>query len=290
MSEEDVTEPQQTDLLVVVGAGVMGVGITALALGHGVPVVLVDVDDAALERAATTVPARIRHGQLLGKLPRRQAVPELARTTSLARAAQATAVVEAVVEVPSVKAKVLGEVSELVAPGTPVITITSGIPVDELAGHASRPGDVVGAHFMNPAYLIRTVEVVSGPRTVPATLERTLHLLAALDREPIVVGDGPGFVVNRILQRMINESARIVQEGIATHEEVDALFRGCLGHASGPLATGDLIGLDNVVDSLRVLHDRTGDAGYEPCDLLLRMVAAGDVGRKSGRGFYPYDS
>ncbi|WP_189980184.1 3-hydroxyacyl-CoA dehydrogenase family protein [Streptomyces capoamus] len=288
MSEEDVTERQQTELLAVLGAGVMGVGIAALALGHGVPVVLVDVDPDALTRAAEAVPLRIRQGQLLGKLPREATVPQLVTTTSLDEVRQATVVVEAVVEVPAVKAKVLGEVSELVAPGTPVVTNTSGIPVDELAGHTARPADVLGAHFMNPPYLIRTVEVIRGPRTSEAALARALELLTVLDRESIVVGDGPGFVINRILQRMINESARIVQEGIASHEDVDSLFQGCLGHTTGPLATADLIGLDNVVDSLRVLHERTGDAGYAPCDLLLNKVAAGDFGRKSGRGFYAY--
>lgn len=288
MSEEDVTERQQTELLAVLGAGVMGVGIAALALGHGVPVVLVDVDPDALTRAAEAVPLRIRQGQLLGKLPREATVPQLVTTTSLDEVREATVVVEAVVEVPAVKAKVLGEVSELVAPGTPVVTNTSGIPVEELAGHTARPADVLGAHFMNPPYLIRTVEVIRGPRTSEAALARALELLTVLDRESIVVGDGPGFVINRILQRMINESARIVQEGIASHEDVDSLFQGCLGHTTGPLATADLIGLDNVVDSLRVLHERTGDAGYAPCDLLLSKVAAGDFGRKSGRGFYAY--
>ncbi|MFB7176133.1 3-hydroxyacyl-CoA dehydrogenase family protein [Streptomyces sp. NPDC056257] len=288
MSEEDVTERQQTDLLAVLGAGVMGVGIAALALGHGIPVVLVDVDATALERAAREVPLRIRQGQLLGKLPRDTTHPRLVTTTSLDEVKDATVVVEAVVELPEVKAKVLGEVSALVAPGTPVVTNTSGIPVDELAGHTARPADVLGAHFMNPPYLIRTVEVIRGPRTSEEALGRALALLTALDRESIVVGDGPGFVINRILQRMINESARIVEEGIASHEGVDSLFQGCLGHTTGPLATADLIGLDNVVDSLRVLHERTGDAGYAPCDLLLSKVAAGDFGRKTGRGFYAY--
>ncbi|WKX73994.1 3-hydroxyacyl-CoA dehydrogenase family protein [Streptomyces sp. XD-27] len=279
---------QHNHLLAVLGAGVMGTGIAALALGHGVPVVLVDVDEEILARATRDVRQRIRQGQLLGKLPRVEQHPELLATTDLGAVAPATAVVEAVVELPEVKADVLTKASGLVKPGTPVITNTSGIPVDELAGHCARPEDVVGAHFMNPPYLIRTVEVIRGPRSTDGALGRTLELLTALDRESVVVGDGPGFVINRILQRMINESARIVQEGIAGHEEVDALFRGCLGHTTGPLATADLIGLDNVVDSLRVLHERTGDAGYDPCDLLLSKVAAGHHGRKTGRGFYEY--
>jgi methoxymalonate biosynthesis protein len=113
-------------------------------------------------------------------------------------------------------------------------------------------------------------------------------LLGALDRDSVVVGDGPGFVINRILQRMINEAVRIVAEGVATPEQVDALFRGCLGHRTGPLASADLIGLDNVADSLRVLHERTGDDGYRPCALLERKVADGDLGRKTGKGIYQY--
>ncbi|WP_406171522.1 3-hydroxyacyl-CoA dehydrogenase family protein [Streptomyces sp. NBC_00996] len=283
-------EGQHKGLVAVLGAGVMGVGIAALVLGHGVPVVLVDIDDDILDQAARAVPLRIRQGQLLGKLPRTTDLPSLATSTSLEAAAHATVVIEAVVELPDVKAKVLHEVSELVAPGTPLVSNTSGIPVDELAGHTVRPSSVLGAHFMNPPYLIRTVEVIRGPRTTEDALNRTLRLLTTLDRQSIVVGDGPGFVINRILQRMINESARIVQEGIATHEEVDALFQGCLGHTTGPLATADLIGLDNVVDSLRVLHTHTGDAGFDPCDLLLSKVDAGDFGRKTGRGFYAYES
>lgn len=284
-----MTGSQRNGPLAILGAGVMGTGIAALALGYGVPVILVDIDDAALARAMGAVPLRIRHGRLMETLPRGVSTPELITTSSLKATADAAVVVESVVELPAVKAKVLDEVSRLVAPGTPLVTNTSGIPVDELATHTAHPEDVLGAHFMNPPHLIRTVEVVRGPRTAAAALDRTLALLTALDRNAVVVGDGPGFVVNRILQRMINEAARIVQEGLATHEEVDALFLGCLGHSTGPLATADLIGLDNVVDSLRVLHERTGDAGYDPCELLLGKVAAGDCGRKSGRGFYPYE-
>ncbi|MEA2138959.1 MAG: methoxymalonate biosynthesis protein, partial [Solirubrobacteraceae bacterium] len=198
------------------------------------------------------------------------------------------AVVESVTELPRVKARVLAEASAVVAPGTLLMTNTSGIPVDELADAVARPEDLVGTHFMNPPYLIRTVEVIRGPRSGDAAMAAVVELLEALGREGIVVGDGPGFVINRILQRTINEAARMVQEQLATPEAVDGLFTGCLGHASGPLATADLIGLDNVVDSLRVLRDRTGDAGYEPCELLLTKVGSGDFGRKTGRGFFDH--
>lgn len=277
---------ETTGPVAVLGAGVMGVGIAALAIGRGLPVVLVEVDDAAAAAARGKVRSELRMAQLMGALPRTGEVGELTVTTSLDDAAGAAAVIEAVTELPDVKHAVLAKVSALVRPGTLLVTNTSAIPVDEMASSVVRPEDLVGVHFMNPAYLIRTVEVIRGPRTGEAAMAATAALLADLDREGVVVGDGPGFVVNRILQRMINEAARVVEEGRATPEAVDAVFQGCLGHRTGPLATGDLIGLDNVVDSLRVLHERTGDAGYAPCDLLLAKVAAGEFGRKSGQGFY----
>jgi methoxymalonate biosynthesis protein len=270
----------------VLGAGVMGTAIAALAVGRGLDVVLVDVDEAALARAREDVPRQLRTAQLMGALPRGGGAGELVTTTAVADVAGAAAVIESVTELPHVKAAVLAEASAAVAPGTLLVTNTSGIPVDELASAVARPEDLVGAHFMNPPYLIRTVEVVCGPRSSAAAMAAAASLLRVLDRDGIVVGDGPGFVINRILQRTINEAARIVQEGLATAEDVDGLFCGCLGHRAGPLATADLIGLDNVVDSLNVLRDRTGDEGYRPCDLLQTKVRTGDFGRKTGRGFY----
>jgi methoxymalonate biosynthesis protein len=142
---------------------------------------------------------------------------------------------------------------------------------------------------MNPPYLIETVEVIRGARTSGATVEAVTSLLTALGRTAIVVGDAPGFVTSRILHPMINDAARVVQAGTATVDAVDALMQGCLGHRTGPLRTADLIGLDNLVDSLRVLHERTGDEGCRPCELLLAKVGQGHLGRKSGRGFYQYE-
>ncbi|MGH3930720.1 MAG: 3-hydroxyacyl-CoA dehydrogenase family protein [Pseudonocardiaceae bacterium] len=277
-----------TRQLAVLGAGVMGVGIATLAVGHGLPVVLIDIDEDKLATAPGKVAQQLRMTQLIGGLPRAAPAGELRTATSVDAVAQAGAVVEAVTELPELKAKVLAEVSAVVRPGTVILSNTSAIPVDELASSTSRPGEVVGVHFMNPPYLIRTVEVVRGPRTEPSVVDAATALLAALDRDCVVVGDGPGFVINRILQRVINEAARIVEEGIATPDQVDALFQGCLGHRTGPLATADLIGLDNVVDSLRVLHERTGDAGYRPCELLVGKVREGNFGRKTGTGFYEH--
>lgn len=283
-----MTVAQEEHRLAVLGGGTMGVGIATLAVGHGVPVVLVEVDADRRAEAPARVRQQLRMAQLMGGLRRDARAGDLTVTDSLDAVADATVVVESITERPEWKAKLVGEVTAVLAAGTPVLTNTSGIPVDELAGAAARPEDVLGAHFMNPPYLIRAIEVVRGPRTAQASLDTALDLLARLEREPVVVGDGPGFVINRVLQRMINEASRIVQDGIADPAAVDALFTGCLGHRTGPLATGDLIGLDNVVDSLQVLLDRTGDEGYRPSELLVDKVRAGDLGRKTGRGFHDY--
>ncbi|WP_239559886.1 3-hydroxyacyl-CoA dehydrogenase family protein [Micromonospora luteifusca] len=279
---------QEEHRLAVLGAGTMGVGIATLAIGYGVPVVLIDIDADRRAEAPDKVRQQLRMAQLMGGLRRDAQAGPLTVTDSLDAVAEATVVVESITERPEWKAKLVAEVSTVLPAGTPVLTNTSGIPVDELAGAALRPEDVLGAHFMNPPYLIRAIEVVRGPRTAQASLDTALDLLTRLEREPVVVGDGPGFVINRVLQRMINEASRIVQDGIADPAAVDALFTGCLGHRTGPLATGDLIGLDNVVDSLRVLLDRTGDEGYRPSELLIDKVRAGDLGRKTGRGFHDY--
>ncbi|WP_018680204.1 3-hydroxyacyl-CoA dehydrogenase family protein [Actinokineospora enzanensis] len=275
-------------MIAVLGAGVMGTGIATLAVGHGLAVTLVDIDADKLAAAKDAVRHQLRGAKLMGRMPRSGPTGELTCTTSLADVAGATSVIEAVTELPELKAKVLAEVSALVEPGTLILTNTSAIPVDELASSTVRPEDVAGAHFMNPPYLIRMVEVIRGPRTGDAAMDAARSLLDSLDHDHVTVGDGPGFVINRILQRTINEAARIVEEGLASPAEVDALFEGCLGHRTGPLATADLIGLDNVADSLRVLRDRTGDAGYAPCELLLAKVRDGDFGRKTGRGFYEH--
>ncbi|MET9000717.1 3-hydroxyacyl-CoA dehydrogenase family protein [Amycolatopsis sp. Hca4] len=272
--------------LAVLGAGVMGTAITTLAAGHGLPVTVVDVDPARLAAVEADVRGQLRLAQLMGKLPGDVTAGEITPADNVAAVAEADVVIESITERPELKAKVLAEVSAVVRPGALLVSNTSAIPIDELAGSVTHPGRLVGIHFMNPPYLIHAVELIRGPRSTDAAMAAAAALLDRLGRAPVVVGDGPGFVINRILQRTINEAARIVEEGIASPEAVDAAFTGCLGHTTGPLATADLIGLDNVVDSLRVLHERTGDAGYEPCALLLRKVADGDFGRKTGQGFH----
>jgi methoxymalonate biosynthesis protein len=274
--------------IAIVGAGVMGSCIAALALGHGIPVVLVDLDEKTLDEARVRIQQQVRHAQLMGALPADRVSAELVPTVSLSRTADATAVIEAVTESPEAKAKILAEVSALVRPGTPLLTNTSGIPISELADSAARPEELLGTHFMNPAYLIKMVEVSRGPQTSEATVARVVELLTAMTRRAVLVRDAPGFVTSRLLHPMINAAARIVSAGTASVEGVDELLEGCLGHPTGPLRTADLIGLDNLVDSLAALYARTGDESCKPCDLLLAKVRDGDLGRKTGRGFYQY--
>lgn len=284
-----MTNDQPIKRIAVLGAGVMGTGITALAVGSGVSVELIDLDETILNRARADIRKQLRHAQLMGALPADRPRGELTTAVSVGGVANADAVIEAIVEDAQAKAKVLGEVSRLVRPGTPLISNTSGIPIDELADAVSRPEDLLGTHFMNPTYLITQVEVVRGPRTGSEVLATTTQtLLPALGRKGVVVRDAPGFVTSRLLHPMINDAARIVSEGTASVADVDTLMEGCLGHPTGPLRTADLIGIDNLVDALDALYERTGDERVRPCELLREKVRAGELGRKSGRGFYDY--
>jgi methoxymalonate biosynthesis protein len=278
-----------TPRLTVLGAGVMGTGIATLAIAHGIPVTLVDVEPAVLERARVSVDRQLRHAQLLDATPDGVAPGELTLTTSVAECVGSLAVIEAISEHAEQKDKILREVSRLVAPGTVLISNTSGIPIDELAASAERPDELVGIHFMNPPYLITMVEVIRGPRTSDRTMESVHALLGLVNRRGVVVRDSPGFVTSRLLHPMINTAARLVGDGVATAEEVDALMTGCLGHPTGPLRTADLIGLDNLADALTELAERLGNAEYLPCEHLLDKVRAGQHGRKSGSGFYTYE-
>ncbi|WP_457030735.1 3-hydroxyacyl-CoA dehydrogenase family protein [Kitasatospora sp. P5_F3] len=275
-------------LIAIVGAGVMGTGISTLVVGHGLPVVLVDIDEGVLDRAAAASANGLRHAQLAGALPAGCTPAKLRTTLSLSEVADAAVVIEAVTELPEQKAEVLAAVSALVRPGTPLISNTSGIPIDEMAAWVERPGDLIGTHFMNPAYLISMVEVIRGPQTADRTVESVLSLLTRIGRRAVVVRDAPGFVTSRLLHPMINDAAQVVSAGTATVEDVDTLMQGCLGHPTGPLRTADLIGIDNLVDALEALYARTGDERCRPSELLLEKVRRGELGRKSGRGFYNY--
>jgi methoxymalonate biosynthesis protein len=274
-------------MITVFGAGTMGSAIAALASGHGLPVTLVDTDPAAADAGIARARTGVRHGALMGAFPQGVEHAPITAAHSPDAAAGAEIVIEAITEDTARKAKLLAEVAA-VAPGVPLVTNTSGIPVDELADAVPDPSCLVGAHFMNPAYLIALTEVIRGPRTGEAALAAITGVLDRLGRRAVVVSDSPGFVTSRLLHPMLNDAARVVQAGTATAEQVDELMRGCLGHRTGPLATADLIGLDNLADALSALAERTGDPQHAPCALLLEKVAAGDHGRKTGRGFFDY--
>jgi methoxymalonate biosynthesis protein len=284
-----VIDDQIADQLVVLGAGVMGVSITTLAIGNGLPVLLIDINAGKLGRASIEVAKQLRLAQLMGARSGEEPVGKLGTSTSMHDIADAAVAIEAITEDAENKSKVLSELSAVLRPGALMVSNTSSIPIDELAESLTRPEELVGVHFMNPPYLIETVEVIRGPRTSDVTMKSVFSLLATLGRKAVVVRDAPGFVTSRILHPMINDAARVVEAGTATVEDVDTLIQGCLGHRTGPLRTADLIGLDNLVDSLRVLYERTGDEGCLPCELLLTKVRQGHLGRKAGRGFYQYE-
>jgi methoxymalonate biosynthesis protein len=274
--------------LAIIGGGVMGTNIATLATGYGIPVTLIEVSDDILARTRATISQKLRHAQLMGALPADQARGELVTSTSLSDIADATTVIEAVTEVAETKHEVLTEASAAVQPGTTLISNTSCIPIDEMAAWVKRPEELVGVHFMNPSYMIKMVEVIRGPRTTDATMAAVTGLLSVMGREALVINDSAGFVINRLLHPLINTAAMLVQEGVASVEVVDGLLEGCLGHSTGPLRTGDLIGLENLVDSLNVLYERKGGESCRPCELLLAKVREGNLGRKTGRGFYDY--
>lgn len=276
----------------VLGAGVMGIGVAQVAAAAGHPVVLVDTTDEILDSGRQ----RLRQGLAMTALARRggpridsQAITErIMFTTRLADIGGARLVVENITESVAAKEPVYRALGSLVSVGTILASNTSCIPVARIASWNSRPADVIGTHFMNPVPLRETVEVIRGASTSDTALTTTLSFLAGMGMEAIVVGDGPGFVSNRVLMLTLNEAARVADENSASARDIDLIFTKCMGHAMGPLATADLIGLDTVVLSLEVLRDEFADPRFEPAESLRRRIAEGDLGRKSGKGFHTY--
>lgn len=274
--------------IAIIGCGVMGVGIAATAVGYGIDVTLTDADDDVLQSAEARINRALRHGQLLAAFPKQSDRGEVQLAKSLRSMNDCSLIIEAVIEDAQAKIRVLRELQDLLPTCTPIITNTSGIPIDTLAAGLRRPEELIGVHFMNPAYLIKTVEVTKSYRTAEPTLLATTQLLESLERKAIVVRDSPGFVTSRLLHSMINDAAALVGEHVATPQDIDLLMQGCLGHPTGPLRTADLIGIDNLVDSLTTLFEQTNDRRYKPSNTLLGLVAEGHLGQKSGRGFYEY--
>ena len=275
----------------VVGAGTMGSGIAHVCGLAGLEVALVDADPEALERGLASVARNLGRQVDKGRVAaeaRDEALARIAPHASLAAAAGADLVIEAVPEVPELKGRIFAEL-DAVAPAHAILaTNTSSISITSIAAHTSRPEQVVGMHFMNPVPVMRLVEVIRGLRTADATTEAVMELARALGKTPVEVRDHPGFVSNRVLMPMINEAVFALMEGVADADSIDTVMRLGMNHPMGPLRLADLIGLDTCLNILEVLHREIGDDRYRPCPLLRQHVAAGWLGRKTGRGFHDY--
>ena len=276
----------------VIGAGTMGNGIAQVFAAAGAEVLMVDANPEAGARGRATIE------KSLGRLVKKERLTEGAAAEVLGRVTLGTSVgdlsdqglvVEAVVERKDVKGAVLAELDQHMPAATLLATNTSSISITELAAVTGRPEQVIGMHFMNPVPIMTLVEVIRGQETSDATTAAVVECSRALGKEPVEANDYPGFVSNRVLMPMINEAVFCLMEGVATREGIDTVMKLGMAHPMGPLTLADLIGLDVCLDILEVLHRGLGDDKYRPCPLLRRMVAAGRLGRKSGKGFYDYD-
>ena len=275
----------------VIGSGTMGNGIAQVFAQNGWTVALVDVSDSALEKAIKTIRSNLDRMIKKGTLTAEAAeeVPGRITTTSSIEAAQdAAIVVEAASENVALKFSLFERLDQACDPATILASNTSSISITEIAARTRRPEKVIGMHFMNPVPVMQLVEVIRGQATDAVTTRTVMDMARALGKTPVEVNDYPGFVSNRVLMPMINEAIFCVMEGVATPEAIDTVMKLGMAHPMGPLTLADLIGLDTCLAILEVLHKGLGDDKYRPCPLLRRMVAAGQLGRKTGRGFYAY--
>lgn len=276
----------------VVGAGTMGNGIAQVFAASGSQVTLVDSAGPALERGLATIEKNLSRMVAKERVTREDADAARERITggsAISALGAAGLVVEAVVERSDVKADVFGELDRVTAPEAILATNTSSISITQIAACTERPDRVIGMHFMNPVPIMALVEVIRGQETSDATTAVVVDCAKQLGKTPVEANDYPGFVSNRVLMPMINEAVYCLMEGVADREGIDTVMKLGMAHPMGPLTLADLIGLDVCLDILEVLHRGLGDDKYRPCPLLRRMVAAGRLGRKTGKGFYHYD-
>jgi 3-hydroxybutyryl-CoA dehydrogenase len=275
----------------VIGAGTMGNGIAQVFATSGHAVTMIDVSAAALERGLAAVQTSlgrlVKKGALTAEVAD-EAVTRIVVGSTVQDAAQAELAIEAATESPGLKFQIFQELDAACAPGVILATNTSSISITEIAARTQRPQLVIGMHFMNPVPVMPLVEIIRGQATSDATTRTVMELAETLGKTPVEVNDYPGFVSNRVLMPMINEAIYCVMEGVAAPEAIDTVMKLGMNHPMGPLMLADLIGLDTCLAILEVLHKGLGDDKYRPCPLLRRMVAAGQLGRKSGRGFYKY--
>ncbi|MBQ0757450.1 MAG: 3-hydroxybutyryl-CoA dehydrogenase [Amphritea sp.] len=276
----------------VVGAGQMGGGIAQVAACSGFDVVLYDLNDAALTRGVGAISASLARMVKKEKLTQDEMNKALARikqTTDMADMAPVDIVVEAASEDEEIKKSIFRQLDDVCQPNAILATNTSSISITRLAAVTSRPGQVIGMHFMNPVPMMQLVEIIRALQTDEEVFNTVKQLSLNMSKVPVDVKDAPGFVSNRILMPMINEAVFCRYENLASAEEIDTVMKLGMSHPMGPLALADLIGLDTCLSIMEVLYDNFKDSKYRPCPLLVQMVDAGYLGRKSGRGFYHYE-
>lgn len=275
----------------VVGAGQMGSGIAQVAAQAGLQVTMRDIAPEILEKAMAVIRRNLQRSVEKGRITagEQEAILGRLRTTlDLEGAAEADVVIEAIVENMQAKKDLFSELDRICPPGTILASNTSSLSITELAASTRRPDRFIGMHFMNPVPVMQLVEVVRGHLTSDETHQVIRDLAVRMGKTPVTVQDYPGFVANRVLFPMINEAIYCLMEGVASAEEIDTVMKLGMNHPMGPLALADLIGLDTCLAILETLHRGLGDPKYRPCPLLRRMVSAGLLGRKTGRGFYTY--
>jgi 3-hydroxybutyryl-CoA dehydrogenase len=280
-----------TDRVAVVGAGQMGNGIAHVFAQAGIPVTMIDVSQEALDKGRATIAKNIERQVKKGTIAAADQVQILSRidlSMELDAVAEADLIIEAASEESGLKFRIFTDLDRVGRPGAILASNTSSISITEIARRTSRPDKVIGMHFMNPVPVMKLVEIIRGLATSDATTKYVTDVALRLEKTPVEVNDYPGFVSNRVLLPMINEAVYCLMEGVAEPEAIDQVMTLGMNHPMGPLALADLIGLDTCLAILEVLRDGLGDPKYRPCPLLRKYVAAGWLGRKSGRGFYTY--
>ena len=275
----------------VIGAGTMGNGIAHVFARNGYQVILCDVVQKFLDRALTTISKNLDRELAKAKISESQKAETLKRITPVVdRAALGNCqfIVEAASEKLEIKVELFSALDRICPPDVILASNTSSISITKLAATTSRPDKVIGMHFFNPVPVMKLVEVVRGLATSEETFETVRELAIRIEKTPVEVNDAPGFVSNRVLMPLLNEAMYAVMEGVATPEAVDEVFKLGMAHPMGPLTLADFIGLDVCLDIMRVLQSGLGDPKYRPCPLLIKMVDAGRLGKKSGQGFYKY--